>query len=317
MPATLSFVDWTEDVYREPIPELVVPGRDSTRLGDIDLQPVEVAPNARTLVVELHGGAGDPPRVRFDLDGWPHFTALNDAAAASQVRSGREVSGLLAYLNSELLDFYGPDLSRTRGREVFRGSAEALEAFDRQRLETLDWATLNTDIECEVGAPADGRISVQDCIRGMLAPQDGVVVFDHRSGEVADLVHVRRAVGKLVFVLYHCKGSHQPTAGARLRDAHDVCGQVVRSVKWVGNERGLLQQLLKRLTTGSTLVSGTADDLRAMRAELAHSTPEVHVCLVQPGFSQAALDDDLLHVLAAADDYVRRGRATLRVLASA
>jgi len=317
LPTTVSFVDWTEDVYREPIPELVVPGRDSARLADIDLQPIEIAANGRTLVVELQGGAGEAPRVRFDLDGWPHFTAVNDAAAASQVHSGREASGLLAYLNSELLDFYGPDLSRTRGREVFRSTPDAFEAFDRERVETLDWVTLNADIECEVGTPADGRVSVQECIRAMLAPQDGVVVFDHRTGEVADFVHVTRTGAKLVFVLYHCKRSHQPTAGSRLNDAHEVCGQVVRSVKWVGNERGLLQQLLKRLTTGSTLINGTADGLRGMKVDLAHLTPEVHVCLVQPGFSQAALGDDLLHVLAAADDYVRRGRATLRVLGSA
>jgi superfamily II DNA or RNA helicase len=316
LPGTVSFVDWTEDVYREPIPELVIAGTDAIRLGDVDLEVVEVAADHRTLVVELQG-AGGPPRIRFDLDGWPHFTALNDQAGNAQVRSGREASSLLAYLNSELLDFYGPDLSRTRGREVFRSTPEAFEAFDRQRLETLDWTMLNADIECEVGTPTGGRLSVQDCIREMLAPQDGVVVFDHRSGEVADFVHVRRAAGKLVFVLYHCKRSHGAAAGARLEDAHEVCGQVVRSVKWVGNERGLLQQLVKRLTGGSTLVRGTTDELRAMRAELPQLTPEVHVCLVQPGFSQGALGEDVLHVLAAADDYVRRGRATLRVLASA
>lgn len=314
--STITFVDWTEDVYRDPIPELVGPDGNSVRLGDIDLLPGARSPDGRTLEIQLDCAVPDPPRVRFDLQGWPHFTAVNQMAQKYQVRSGRESSALLAYLNAELLDFYGPDLSRVRGREVFQSDSRAFEAFDRDRIESLDWPSFNADIQCEFGTPPDGRRSVQDCVKDMLRGQDGVVVFDHRSGEVADFVHVRRGNQALVFTFYHCKGSQEPFAGSRVVDAYEVCGQIVRSIRWVGNERGLIARLLNRLTTGSILARGTSEELRAMRNDLARLTPEIHVCLVQPGLSRAKLDDGLLHVLAAADDYVRRGRATLHVLAS-
>jgi superfamily II DNA or RNA helicase len=316
VPQTVTFVDWTEDVYREPIPELAAPDGSKARLGDIDLLPGARSPDGRTLEVELVASFSDPPKVRFDLQGWPHFTAVNEAAQACQVHSGRESSSLLAYLNAELLDFYSPDLSRVRGREIFKSDSTTFEAFDRDRIDTLDWAALNADIKCEFGAPPNGQRSVQECIREMLNAQDGVVVFDHRTGEVADFVHVRRGNQALVLTLYHCKGSQEAFAGSRVADAYEVCGQIVRSVRWVGNERGLIARLLSRLTSGSTLVSGTVEELRAMRNDLAQFTPEMHICLVQPGLSKAKLEDGLLHVLAAADDYVRRGRATLRVLGS-
>jgi hypothetical protein len=316
VPQTVTFVDWTEDVYRDPIPELVGPDGSSTRLGDIDLLPGARSADGRTLEIDLAGSFADPPKVRFDLQGWPHFTAVNDSAQAYEVRSGRESSSLLAYLNSELLDFYSPDLSRVRGREIFKSDSTAFEPFDRDRIDSLDWAARNVDIEYEFGAVPEGRQSIQECIKEMLNGQDGVVVFDHRAGEVADFVHVRRGKQTLIFTLYHCKASAAPLAGSRVADAYEVCGQIVRSVRWVGNERGLISRLLNRLNTGSCIVSGTVDELRAMRNDLAQLTPEIHICLIQPGLSKAKLEDGLLHVLAAADDYVRRGRATLRVLGS-
>jgi hypothetical protein len=150
----------------------------------------------------------------------------------------------------------------------------------------------------------------------MLSGRDGVVVFDHRTGEVADFVHVHRGPRSLILTLFHCKGSEKPFAGSRVVDAYEVCGQVVRSVRWVGNERGLITRLLKRLESGSTLITGSVDELRAMRSDLVHLPPETHICLVQPGFSRDKLDATLLEVLAATDDYVRRGRAQLRILGS-
>ncbi len=316
LPKTITFIDWTENVYRNPIPELVGSNGNAVHLGDIDLAPItHEDADDDTLEIEIRSTLADPPRVLFDLGGWPHFTAANKAAEKYLVRSGRESSRLLAYLNSELLDIYGPDFSRVRGREVFKSDPGTFEPFDRLRIETLDWS--QTDIACECGTPAPGKGSVQDCVRAMLSTHDdGVIVFDHRTGEVADFVHVRRGTRSLVFTLYHCKGSATDTPGSRVEDAYEVCGQVVRSIRWVGNERGLLTQLSKRLTTGSTLVLGTEDELRAMRGDLGRLTPELNVCLVQPGFSRDALDASILDVLAATDDYVRRGRATLRILGS-
>jgi hypothetical protein len=53
-----------------------------------------------------------------------------------------------------------------------------------------------------------------------------------------------------------------------------------------------------------------------MRDELSRCTPEIHVCLVQPGLSKGALDEDVLEVLAAARDYATQGRVRLHVMGS-
>lgn len=315
--ATITFVDWTEDAYRDPPPELLVPETVPMLLADCDLVPGPLADEGQTISVEVTSqDLGTPPCVRFEVNGWPHFAAINDVAEAARVRVGRETSSLLAYLNNELLDFYGPDLSRMRGREVFRSDPTTFEPFDRDRIETIDWANEGVAIGTECGDAAAPRTSIQDHIAKLLAKQAGVVVYDHRKGEVADFAQIVRGDRGIVFHLYHCKASSGDRPGSRVQDAYEVCGQVVRSVRWVGNERGLVSRLLKRLDTGSKLLVGAVEELRSHRGTLPRTSSDLHVWLVQPGLSRNALDQNVLDVLAAADDYVRRGRATMHVLGS-
>jgi superfamily II DNA or RNA helicase len=316
LPAAITFVDWTEDAYREPLPELVLPDGVPVLLADCDISPGAMAEGGQAVLVEIQSQESRTPQLRFDVNGWPHFAATNEVAAASRVRVGREESSLLAYVNSELLDVYGPDLSRTRGREVFRGDPTTFEPFDRERIQTLDWVAERVDITREFGAPTGGRCSVQGQVSKLLTAQDGIVVYDHRKGEVADFVQAIRGERGIALHLYHCKGSSGPQAGSRVEDAYEVCGQVVRSVRWVGNERGLAGRLLKRLDTGSQLVAGSVEDLRALRTDLGRVDSELHVWLVQPGFSRSSIEMNVLDVLAAAHDYVKRGRATMHVLGS-
>lgn len=313
---TITFADWTEDAYRDPMPELLVAETAPVLLADCDLVPGPLADEGQTISIEVTSQAPGTPCVRFDVNGWPHFAAINDIAEAARVRVGRETSSLLAYLNNELVDFYGPDLSRMRGREVFRSDPTTFEPFDRDRTETIDWASEGVDIETEFGDAAAQRTSIQDHIAKLLAKQAGVVVYDHRKGEVADFVQIVRVDRGIVFHLYHCKASSGDRPGSRVKDAYEVCGQVVRSVRWVGNERGLVNRLLKRLDTGSKLLVGAVEDLRSLRGTLPRTSSDLHVWLVQPGLSRTALDQNVLDVLAAADDYVRRGRATMHVLGS-
>jgi hypothetical protein len=315
LPEPVTLVDWTEDAYRDPLPELVFPDDVAMPLADCDVLPIPVGAS-ESISLEITSADTRTPRVRFAVDGWPHFSSENDSAAEARVRVGREVSSLLTYLNSELLDFYGPDLSRTRGREVFRSNPATFEPFDRDRIETIDWAGQGVDLQTEIGSAAPGKCSVQDYICRLLTAQGGVVVHDHRKGEVADFIRITSGAPGIALHLFHCKRSGGAQAGSRVKDAHEIAGQVVRSVRWVGNERSLAGHLLKRLDTGSRLVTGTVEELRAFRGDLGRTSSQLHVWLVQPGFSRAALEAGVLDVLAAADDYVRRGRATLHVLGS-
>ncbi len=314
--ATITFVDWTEDAYRDPLPELIVADKGPVLLADCDLAPGPLSDNGQNIDIDVACDVPATARVRFDVNGWPHFSAANEVAEGARVRVGRETSSLLAYLNNELLDFYGPDLSRMRGREVFRSDPATYEPFDRDRVDTLDWVTAGVDIETECGNAPAPKASIQDHIARLLVAQGGVVVLDHRRGEVADFVQVARSDRGVAFHLYHCKASNAARPGSRVKDAYEVCGQVVRSVRWVGNERGLVSRMLKRLDTGSRLLVGAVEELRSLRTALSRTSSDLHVWLVQPGLSRAALDQSVLDVLAAADDYVRRGRAVMHVLGS-
>jgi superfamily II DNA or RNA helicase len=313
LPEAIVLVDWTEDVYSDPQPHLIA-GDSSVRLADIDLEVVRRYPGGQRADVRLVGDSveGEFPVVQFDIRGWPQFSPGNCAATESRVKTGRDTSPLLDYLNSEKLDFYGPDLSRLRGLELFTTSA-GFEPYPRDEMLGHDWT--NVDITREVGPAVAGRLSVQGHIGAMLTPMDGVVVFDHGRGEIADFVHLQRANDRLLIKLYHCKRAHGDRAASRVEDVQEVCGQVVRSVKWVGHERDLLDRLRTRLAR-SVLLRGTEEEIVEMHDELRRCIPEIHVCLVQPGLSKGALDQDVLQVLAAARDYATQGRVRLHVMGS-
>ncbi|MBX4378155.1 hypothetical protein K4H02_24160, partial [Mycobacterium tuberculosis] len=55
-----------------------------------------------------------------------------------------------------------------------------------------------------------------------------ILIDDDRAGEAADLVGIRLDKGDLHITLVHCKYSSKPTAGSRLNDLYEVCGQAMR-----------------------------------------------------------------------------------------
>src|SRR4051794_32317851 len=59
-----------------------------------------------------------------------------------------------------------------------------------------------------------------------------VLLDDDRAGEAADLVGITVVGAELHVTLVHCKYSARETAGARLGDLHELCGQAVRGAKW-------------------------------------------------------------------------------------
>ena len=55
-----------------------------------------------------------------------------------------------------------------------------------------------------------------------------MVLDDDGTGELADIVLMRRLDQELEILLAHCKYSSQPTPGARIDDFYDVCGQAMK-----------------------------------------------------------------------------------------
>jgi hypothetical protein len=197
------------------------------------------------------------------------------------------------------------------GAELFRVAVGA-SVLDQRKLVELDWAGAGVDIMREAGGGI-GK-SIHEFLSEELRTGDyEVLVYDHRSGEIADFVGVRRRDGSLEIVFIHCKGSGAASPGSRVDDLYEVCGQVVRSIRWLYGSDSLKARLQGRTMAGSRVLIGTRDSMVAVLDEASRSRVRYRVVLVQPGLSKRAIDNRLADVIAAASDYLSRAGAELEL----
>ncbi len=147
------------------------------------------------------------------------------------------------------------------------------------------------DIVCEDGTPAKGKKNVQDALASLLTstlPSDTIVVKDHGSGELADLIAIQPKARIIGF--YHCKATKKPKQGAakpgvRVEDLYDVLGQACRNRSWVRSPN-LLSEIVDRIegTSRSTdVVSGKLADLKAASKTFISNSWSYEIVAVQPG----------------------------------
>src|SRR5690606_16634677 len=72
------------------------------------------------------------------------------------------------------------------------------------------------------------------------------VYDDDDAGEAADLICIKEEANHIRLVLAHCKFSGNAQAGERVKDVVEVASQAIRSVRWPGNFKGLLEHIICR-----------------------------------------------------------------------
>lgn len=200
-----------------------------------------------------------------------------------------------------------------------------LPPFDRGRLEPLAWT--GVDIRLESQGPQRRSDSIQAYMSTQLCVEQDfdVLLDDDRAGEAADLVGIAIRGTELHVTLVHCKYSSQPTAGARVADLYELCGQAMRGAKW--RQKGavpLLAHLDRRAQSSfartgvSPYEIGTIQELFRIRELAPQLRPRFHTVIAQPGLSAAAATDEQLRLIAGAENYVRAvTRGTFEVRCSA
>ena len=199
-----------------------------------------------------------------------------------------------------------------------------LPPFRRARLRVISWDGI--DIRVESQGPNRRAESIQARISAHLRDSQhfDVLLDDDRAGEAADLVGLAIRGTELNVTLVHCKYSSEPTAGARVTDLYELCGQAMRGAKW--RQQGaipLLQHLDRRAraafarTGTSPYETGTISDMFRIRELAPQLRPRFHAVLAQPGLSAARATNEQLRLLAGAESYVRAvTRGTFDVICS-
>lgn len=322
LPENVLAVDWDEIVYTEPVVVVAAAGGREASFNATDLslnidranctaEHLGVIAEKDDLVWELNF---NPKRDAF-------FQFTTEPKVLIEVRYGDDQLPLTEFLNEYPLHFYFADFSRLRGEEWFPCRIP-VEPFDREQILTLNWKQNEVLIEREFWKPNEtpppGKLSVHQYLEVYLnAQQNSVILYDHRSGEVADYLVLSEEGAQITLTLYHCKGSGGSEPGNRIGDVYEVCGQVVKSFNLVDNERDLLKHVRRRIRSGSRFVKGDFTAFERALGQRGSRSLNYQFAVVQPGISKMGLGEDGASILAAADEYVRSiGAMKLVVLGS-
>lgn len=317
---TVLAADWQDETYRKP-PKVVLPnveGPSSLSLLDFDLVVDHDASDEERIVLDVQRGDASV-RLEAVLDPYPAVRYADATQPVWSIERGIRKIDLAEYLTHNPIRFHLADGSLLETCQLFEAATDE-EPFDAEGLvEGVDWAALGVDIEREYGDLVPPQRSVHEWLRDHLVSGDAEVVFyDHRSGECADFMTVRRGPeGEPVVSLYHCKGSGGPQPGDRVDDLFEVCGQAVKSTKW-RNKKRLRDHVRRRRKSGSVFVKGDWSTFAELVEE--HAPYDFPLCIyvVQPGVSKSALSTKMASLLATTSrGLVAVGCERLSVLSSA
>lgn len=311
IPANPIVADWDKHTYTAPcqIVYTDAQGHPFTRqLLDFDL--VIDAPGSNDRIIPFAVCGPDLHwQLEFQFDQRPHIRLADPDQQAIHVSRVGKPLALLDYLNAHLIRFYFADFSSLVGRELLLPPNHELPAFAAEQIEAVGWAAENIDIELEYGDAADGRGSIHAYLaRRLLASGYDVVLYDHGTGELGDYLAVRDDSEHVLFELYHCKGSSGSQAGDRVDDLYEVCGQVVKSVRWFNSNDRLRKRVRERVRrkNPSPFLAGDLDTFIDL-IERGRSKPcQYRIIAVQPGVTRGKLTAKQASLLAMASDYVSR-----------
>ena len=139
-----------------------------------------------------------------------------------------------------------------------------------------------------------------------------VVLDDDTSGEIADIVAIRKSGDEIHFMLVHCKFSSEDDPGARVEDLYEVCGQAQRSTVRRVHPTATFQNLIRRERSRQQRYDrdgfevGSMTDLYDLQDASERLRPRFTIAIAQPGLSKARAGNNQLELLAATELYVRQ-----------
>lgn len=145
-----------------------------------------------------------------------------------------------------------------------------------------------------------------------LKQEDYWIVFDDDSSyEIADIVTFKESGSYIYIDFYHLKFSGEDKPGSRVGDFYEVCGQVIKSCKWVGEFEKIIDQLKKREKTriragdASRIEVGSYADFDRLKQHGRRLQKKYRFFIIQPGLKIDIVTPDVLTILGSADLYVR------------
>jgi superfamily II DNA or RNA helicase len=216
--------------------------------------------------------------------------------------------------------------SFTKDNQLCRPHVQRREPFDLDGIETWDWSGVNLKRESQTDKKLTDSIQyylIQKLKQSEALLKYDVIFDDDDTHEAADVVAIALKEHELIVHLFHCKYSQESSAGARVKDLFEVCGQAQKSVQWRSHVDRLLKHLIQRDVDRvnkkgvSRFEVGSRKTILGARRKLSRLQPQFKVSIVQPGLSKGHVTSQQLELLGATKLYLKETyQIPLTVIAS-
>ncbi|MBK9315515.1 MAG: hypothetical protein IPM55_14925 [Acidobacteria bacterium] len=203
---------------------------------------------------------------------------------------------------------------------------EDTEPYQKEKIIVWDWSGVNLHHESQGIEPKITDSIQYHCIERLKAEDYDIIYDDDYSGEIADIITIKKTDEKFSIQLYHLKYAKGGRVSREVENLYEVCGQAQKSIHWRFKEcTEFFEHLLKRKTKSrngkqcSRLAKGSEQDLLgfyslAKRNEL---KVEFEIFIVQPSIPKMEATQEQLTLLGVTENYLmEKARVKLAVIGS-
>ncbi len=303
-------VDWPEKFYMAGESSLrLISGAASYDFDDVTLELVPSDETTDGLQIKLSTNEFETKfRYRIDENG---FSIKRTDGPPVSLSIGESKSGFSEYFETEeFLSVHLADATLVFGNQhVVRPPGFGIPKIDKKSLRAVPWTC---DITKESQGPDRRKNTIQfEAISRMDKSNYFLIFDDDGPNEIADIVGVKLLKDRIVIELHHLKYSSRPETGSRIEDVDRVCGQAIKSCKWVGEFDDLLDRIKKRerrrVEQGKSTRFEKSEyrQIEQIRQHARRMRKEYRIYVVQPGLDVANVSEPVLGLLGATDLYVR------------
>jgi superfamily II DNA or RNA helicase len=258
---------------------------------------------------------------KFELEIFPFSSESSDYYDFKIIKTYPDRSIYVSYgrQETEIEKFFyecTPEIWFADG-SVLEGSSlsvlkEDIEPYEKDRISTWDWADVDLSNESQFVNPKRIDSIQYRCIEILKELDYDIIYDDDGSGEIADIITIKKNDDKISVELYHLKFAIDGRVSAEIKNLYEVCGQAQKSIHWnskTGKE--FFGHLLRRQTksrsgqTCSRLEKGTEQDLIEMM-RLAKVILPLHfkIYIVQPAIQKSKISSQQLTLLGVTENYL-------------
>jgi superfamily II DNA or RNA helicase len=312
IPDDVMYCDWDKEVYKgNYIAEYFTSeGRLKTcQLLDFDLG-IDYDSITQSELVFAISVEDERFEYKYSIAGGAMFECCGDREVF--IKKTGSTSELSNFLSEYPIVFFTGSLSSFFGVSFMKAHDPGTLNYRLDLIQSVDWAEYGVDVKNECKPASSDGISIQDYLSEELKNngENDVVYFDHGTGEIADFIAVQSNQDNVLVKFYHCKKSGGVSAGNRVEDAYEVCGQSIKCTIYTRPSK-LFQRISYRFTEKKGMALFIKGDLETLRGYLCDTPPakiSFRIIAVQPGISRESITEKLGNILASVDDYLVRDR---------